>query len=186
MRCLIRVTVAVATLFAALFVGVGSAAASGDIFRKVDPNQCSVELVSEGIIFGYEHLRVVYTDPTGQQFVYEAFPERLNLSDFGNLTPAEVERSDEVLIGETIASGPAACSGGPERITRGSERCFDRISMRIAGADVPYVLFPQADSGTGNSNSYAYTLLVRCRYPNPGLPTDPENVPGWGIDVLAP
>lgn len=188
MRCLIRATIAVMVASAAFSFGVGSAAANiSEIPDEFDPEQCKVELIAENIAFGAlagaDHLKIVYTDPTGEKFIYEAFPEHLPPDveeGFGQLTPEPKHKSVYVSIDPriTLDSGPSACSSSAGEIVSGPDECFSMVSNQIVEADIPYRLLGP------NSNSYAYTLLVRCGFTNPALPPS-WFVPGWPNDVLS-
>lgn len=141
-------------------------------------------------IFDFRHLYVVYTDPSGSTYHYEAYPSGWP-SPSGTVKPAPGPGSLSVtpfgIPGipipkkSDIDSGSKACgkdangnpvSGFESQVVAGPHRCFLDQSTRIDQTQIPYQLKKK------NSNAYVYTLLKNC-----GLekkkPTSDRQTPGW-------
>ncbi|MCV2490994.1 hypothetical protein OF117_16695 [Geodermatophilus sp. YIM 151500] len=154
------------------------------------PANCRIN-VHAALIFAYRHLYIVYTDPSGGTYHYEAYPSGW-IFPSGTVKPAHGPGPSSVtpvgipaisiLKKSVVETGSKACgkdangkpvSGFGSQVAAGPHRCFLDQSTRIEQAQIPYELKKR------NSNAYVYTLLNNC-----GLekkkPTSDRQTPGWG------
>jgi hypothetical protein len=153
---------------------------------------CQIDVRTTAVLAGGRHLYVVYTDPKGATYHYEAYPSNWPVPTgtvHATVGPGSRPRvgpppNHDPLHGErtVVASGSAACgkdvngndvSGFGQRVAQGPHRCFLGQSSRIEQAKISYGLL------TTNSNAYVYTILRNCGI-TPVKPTGDLETPGWG------